>query len=447
MRYEQERDADSSLNLFEFLAHLLPQRRIESRQRFIEKQHLGLQNQRTGYCDTLSLPAGDLIRQAGFFAGELHESEGMLDAFADFSFAQTAAPIEAESDVLGHSEMRKQGVTLKHCADIALIGRKAGNGLSGEKDLAAGGRFESGNQAQRGGFAAAGRADQAKELAAFHIERNAIHGLMRWKMLGESAKLKDRLHVGNIILTWTSARALKQFRAPSDPTSKCMRYSKVTLATLGLPLLLWSQTASNQPPATMTKMLVRLSGPGIKPKSHSALPRTIYCAGTHYARIEDPPDARQQVEKITVIAEPDAYSYNLIDKTGTHAIDQGGPNDLHLPIVLPFDPKHQLTDLDRLEFGSEFEFFREAGATKQPGPIINAKATDAYALQTADGTATLVVKGGTETPIKLSWRMPDGEYTYEYTTYEDVPFDPQLFTKPAGIKFKEVPPDNTPEKG
>jgi hypothetical protein len=226
-----------------------------------------------------------------------------------------------------------------------------------------------------------------------------------------------------------------------------MRCLTSTLVTLCFPLLLSSQTTGDQPPATMTKMLVRLSGPGIKPNSHSALPRTIYRAGAHYARIEDPPDSRQQVEKVTIIAEPDAYSLNLLDKKGTHAIDQGGANDLHLPIVLPFDPKHQLPTLDRLEFGSEFEFFEQAGATKEAGPIINALPTDAYVLKTASGPATLVVKGGTEKPIKLSWQMPDGLYTYEYTSYEDVPFDHQLFSKPAGFKLKEMPPDNGPEKG
>jgi len=226
-----------------------------------------------------------------------------------------------------------------------------------------------------------------------------------------------------------------------------MRCLPTTFVALCFPLLLASQTAADQSPATMTKMLVRLSGPGIKPQSHSALARTIYRAGPHYARIEDPPDARQQLQKVTVIAEPDAYSFNLIGKTGTHVIDQGGANDLHLPIVLPFDPKHQLPALDRLEFGSEFEFFEQGGATKEAGPVINAQPTDAYVLKTPSGPARLVAKSGTETPIKLTWQMPDGTYSYEYTSYEDVPFDRQLFSKPAGIKFKEMPSDNGPDKG
>ena len=225
-----------------------------------------------------------------------------------------------------------------------------------------------------------------------------------------------------------------------------MRCLTSTLLTLCFPLLLAAQTSGDQPPTTMTKIVVRLSGPDIKPNSHSALPRTIYRAGPHYARIDDPPDARQQIEKVTVIAEPDAYSFNLLDKTGTHAIDQGGANDLHLPIVLPFDPKHQLTALDRLEFGSEFEFFEQAGAIKEAGPIINGQPTDAYVIKTASGPATLVTKGGAETPVKLSWQSPDGAYSYEYISYQDIPFDPKLFAKPAGVKLKELPADTTPDR-
>ncbi len=225
-----------------------------------------------------------------------------------------------------------------------------------------------------------------------------------------------------------------------------MRFLKSALGACFLPFLMQSQTAGNQPPATMTKMEVRLIAPGIKPRSHAALPRRIYRGGAHYARMEDPPDARQHVEKVTIIAEPDAYSVNLIDKRGTHAVDQGGPSDLHLPIVLPFDPKHELGNLDRLEFGDEFAFFQDAGATKEAGPIINGKPTDAYRLPTAEGGATLVVRSGTHIPIKLSWHTPEGAYTYEYIIYQDVPFDAALFGKPAGITYKEMPPDTSFDK-
>lgn len=196
-----------------------------------------------------------------------------------------------------------------------------------------------------------------------------------------------------------------------------------------------------QPPATMTKIVVRLIGPGITPGSFAALPKTMYTAPPHYARIEDPPDARQGIEKLTIIAEPDAYSANMLDKKGTHAIDQGGADDLHLPIVLAFDPNHKLAKLDRLEFGNEVDFFTTAGAKKTAGPTINGKPTDAYRMESESGHATLIVKTGTQTPTRLTWQTPDGTYTYEYVSYEDVPFDAALFRRPPGVSFREILPD------
>jgi hypothetical protein len=121
----------------------------------------------------------------------------------------------------------------------------------------------------------------------------------------------------------------------------------------------------------MTKMDVRVTGPGIRQGTYAALPKLIYRAGASYARLENAPNAKAKMEKVTIIAEPDAYSVDLIDHTGTHAIDQGGPNDLHLPMVLPFDPMHRLGALDRLEFGAELDFFEKAGAKKTSGPFVN----------------------------------------------------------------------------
>jgi hypothetical protein len=204
----------------------------------------------------------------------------------------------------------------------------------------------------------------------------------------------------------------------------------------------WAAGAEEQP-STMIRMVVRVMGPGIKPGTFPALPKTIYRAGAHRARIEDPPDARQRMQKLTIINEPDAYSVNLITKHGTHAVDQGGPDDLHLPVVLPFDPKHHLPKLDRLEFGDEYSFFEDAGATKEPGPIINGKPTDALLLTEADGKAVLVLRSGTEIPVTLTWQAGDGQYKYEYIEYKELPYDPSLFKKPEGITYREIPPDTT----
>ena len=202
---------------------------------------------------------------------------------------------------------------------------------------------------------------------------------------------------------------------------------------------LWPQ---QKPPASMTRMVVRLMGPDIQAGSPAALPKTIYRAGDRFARIEDPPDAKLKIQKLTVVNGPDAYSINLIDKTGRHASEAGsGRHDLHLPIVLPLDPKHRLGKLDGIEFGAEVEFFEAGGAMKQVGPLINAKPTDEYVLKTPAGDAHLIEREQTRAPVFLSWPTPQGVYKYEYISYEDVPFRAALFGKPQGVRWKEIPAD------
>jgi hypothetical protein len=196
----------------------------------------------------------------------------------------------------------------------------------------------------------------------------------------------------------------------------------------------------------MTKIVVRLQAPGIKRGSFSALPKTMYIAGPRYTRIEDPPDARQGIQKLTIINGSDAYSVNVIDKKGTHASSAGGDNVLRTPIVLPFDPNHEMGALDDLEFGDELAFFKDAGAVHEAGPIINAKPTDAYVLKLDAATATLVVRSGSSTPVTLSWQSKSGDkWTYEYIVDQQMPFDPKLFAKPTGYSLKEMPPDTGTE--
>jgi hypothetical protein len=228
-----------------------------------------------------------------------------------------------------------------------------------------------------------------------------------------------------------------------------MKLMPFACALLSLVVLGGQKSAAPLPAdlKSMTKMNVRLMGPDIKPGSYTALPKLIYRAGARYARMEDAPDARTRVEKVTIIAEPDAYSIDLIDHTGTHAIDQGGANDMHLPMILPLDPRHRLANLDRLEFGQELAFFQKAGATKSAGPLINAKPTDLYTLEVNGCRAKLITREGSDVAVFVSWTTKGGVYKYEYSFYAEVPFDPQLFKPPSGIKFREMLPPAPGENG
>jgi hypothetical protein len=73
----------------------------------------------------------------------------------------------------------EERVVLEHDADPALLGRDGAAGtrhdLSAQGDGARVGALEPGDEAQRGGLAAARRAEQREDLAFRHPEREVVH--------------------------------------------------------------------------------------------------------------------------------------------------------------------------------------------------------------------------------------------------------------------------------
>ena len=85
--------------------------------------------------------------------------------------------------------MRKKRVVLKDRADVALVGLQMLDAGTVQANFAVGGLFKSGDQAQRGGLAAAGGTEQREEFAARKIQRNAVDGVVRGIVLRNVAKL------------------------------------------------------------------------------------------------------------------------------------------------------------------------------------------------------------------------------------------------------------------
>ncbi|MOA15004.1 hypothetical protein D3C78_1351410 [compost metagenome] len=85
--------------------------------------------------------------------------------------------LQAEGDVLRHRHVREQGVALEHGVDRAAEGRESLHRLAVEADAAGGGLFESGNEAQQGGLATAGGAEEGEEFVGTDIQRHIVQGL------------------------------------------------------------------------------------------------------------------------------------------------------------------------------------------------------------------------------------------------------------------------------
>ncbi len=96
--------------------------------------------------------------------------------------------------------MGKERVVLKHGADIALVRLESVDHRAIQQHLARGGSFETADQTQGGGFAAAGGAEQRIKAAAFERERDVIHGALAGKILHHVAEFKN-LHSDTSILS------------------------------------------------------------------------------------------------------------------------------------------------------------------------------------------------------------------------------------------------------
>ena len=97
--------------------------------------------------------------------------------------AVDAADFQAVADIVGDVHVGKQRIGLEHHADIAPLDRHARDVGVVEQHAAAGiRRLQPGDDAQQGGLAAAGGAEQHQSLAARDIER---HRLERAGAVGE----------------------------------------------------------------------------------------------------------------------------------------------------------------------------------------------------------------------------------------------------------------------
>ena len=144
----------------------------------------GCRTSGAGERDALAFAAGELRGAARFLAGEADEFEGFAHAAVDIG---GAVALEAELDVVARGEMREEGVVLEYGADVALVGLASVDDFAVEQDVAGGGFFESGDQAEGGRLAAAGGAEQGEETAARDGKRDSADRLLAGKMFDQLA--------------------------------------------------------------------------------------------------------------------------------------------------------------------------------------------------------------------------------------------------------------------
>ena len=130
----------------------------------VHQQNAGPEQERGGNRYPLLHPAGELGRVFLLRALQAHLLQPFLGAVEAFG-AGDASKLQAEGDIVNHGQVRQQRVFLVHQPAVRA---RFGHRLALHQHLAAGGwevRFQAGDNAQQGGLAAAGWADDGDQFA------------------------------------------------------------------------------------------------------------------------------------------------------------------------------------------------------------------------------------------------------------------------------------------
>lgn len=137
---------------------------VKGAERFVEEQQLRLGGEAPGQGHPLPLATGKFIDTAITEYLQPHQMEHDLNPMEEFG-RRAMLHLQAEGDVLPDIFVGKERVLLKHHAEIALMRGDVSDIPIAKGDSAGIFLLKTGDQAQQGGLAGAGRAKQAEDFA------------------------------------------------------------------------------------------------------------------------------------------------------------------------------------------------------------------------------------------------------------------------------------------
>lgn len=130
---------------------------------FVEEEELGLEDEGAGEGDALGFAAGEF---GGGLVGEVEEAEAVEDG-GDAGGVTLMAELEAEVDVVADGAAEELGFLEDHGDLVAIM--KGNRGVERGAlvfDLAVGGGFEEGKEAEEGAFAGAAGANEGEDFTS-----------------------------------------------------------------------------------------------------------------------------------------------------------------------------------------------------------------------------------------------------------------------------------------
>jgi hypothetical protein len=191
VRDHHGRQAERALELADLDTDFLAQLRVEVRQRLVEQERIGLDDQRPRQRDPLLLAARELARQSVAEPLEAHQLERTRDFLADHRVGELAH-FQAERDVLGGGEVGKERVALEDEPRVPAVGRQVRHVAAAESDPARRDGHEAGDHPQGRRLAAPARTEQHDQLALLDRQREVANGVEVTVALGHRLELDAR---------------------------------------------------------------------------------------------------------------------------------------------------------------------------------------------------------------------------------------------------------------
>ena len=188
---DHEGQPQPRLQVHQFELGFLAQLPIERRHGLVEEQNLRALSERTGQRHALTLAPRELVRPPATETFELDERQHFVDPRRNGGLGETILA-QPECDVPGDTEMREQGIALKHHVDGPSMRRHRRDVAAVEHNAALVGHLEPGQQAQQGGLAASRRTEQGEELVAVDVEAQPIDRGDFAKVLGNVLEAHQR---------------------------------------------------------------------------------------------------------------------------------------------------------------------------------------------------------------------------------------------------------------
>ena len=165
---------------------------IQSGGGFVEQEKRGIDSESAGDGDALPLAAAEL---RGLLAGvveQLETREELVRAGFGLLRGESMNLLERETDILQGGEVWEKIVGLEYDTQSAAMGAESGfigrNEVPIDPDFSRIGLVEAGEQAEKGGFSAAGGADEGERVIEFDLEVEIPKNTLSTEGFGDPAE-------------------------------------------------------------------------------------------------------------------------------------------------------------------------------------------------------------------------------------------------------------------